>query len=172
VDNLPIADENNPDDIEWMFTYLPLSDSLPLQVQPKARKEWAALFKAYGVRWHPELATKKLRHVGRGVGHDLDGLMKVLDVSAPDPEPIRVPDPEVMTESEQAFLVERLRYLGRMPAPVHRVPVGERLNPSKHEASVVLGYLMGCDDVEKRRVIAAEMTGLARQEILEKYRGV
>ncbi|QIS21252.1 phage gene 29 protein family protein [Nocardia terpenica] len=172
MDNLPVADESNPDDIEWMFTHLPLSDSLPLQVQPKARKEWAQLFTAYGVRWHPELATKKLRHVGRGGAHDLNGLRVVLDVNDPDPEPIRVPDPEEMTHAEQAFMAERLRYLGRMPAPPHRVPAGERMDPAKHEAAVVLGYLMGCDEVEKRRVIAAEMTGLAREEILEKYRGV
>lgn len=172
MSSFPIADEANPNEIEWAFVCLPLSNTLPLMPQPKARKEWAELFLALGFRWHPELATKKIRPVGRGMDHSMNGLTRVLDMEEPDPEPINVPDPEEMTAAELAFTLDRLAYMGRVPQAAPEVPAGERMDPTQHEPATVLGYLMAADDTEKRRVIAAEWAGAARAEILDNYKGV
>lgn len=175
---LETCDQSNPKEaFQWAFVSLPFQGSTPLLVQPEVRPEWSQLFWDLGFRHHPELMTKKLRHPYRGQQHALNGGVKVVDIDDDGPDPVEIPDPAEFTAHEQQLMIERMRQLGRLPEKnpeVDRASVegGELFNPADHTPSTVNGYLMACSPAEKRRVIAAEMTGKQRDQILRKHRGV
>ncbi|WP_280485349.1 phage gene 29 protein family protein [Nocardia cyriacigeorgica] len=176
---LPTQDNCNPDDpkeaFQWAFVALPFEGSTPFIVQPEAREEWSEMFHKLGFRHHPELQTHKIRPPWRGQQHALNATMEVVPVDEPDPTPVVVPDMSQYTLHEQAFVREQLRHLDRQGSDdtdKASVVQGELFNPSDHSVSFVLGYLMNASDAERRRVIAAEMTGKKRDGILRRYKGI
>lgn len=122
----------------------------------------------------------KLLKANRGPDHTINGLSGWVGIDEPEPEPVIIPDVGVYTRYEQEIIKEQLRYHGVVKdeepkTPTARVNLGPLFDPSEHTPSTVNGYLMGCDsqgnDAEIRRVIAAEMAGKHRQQILRKWPG-
>lgn len=173
--------EVDPKEIyQWALTALPFAGSTPLLIQPEARAQWSELLWNLGFRHHPELQTKKIRAPHRGQQHALNGAVQVVDINDPDPDPVTIPDPLAYTPHEQAVMAERLYHGGMLG---DRVPAyrqhefaeeesGDAFNPADHSPSTVNGYLMAAKPAERRRVIAAEMTGKCRDQILRKWKGV
>lgn len=176
----PEGEEPDPTQIfQWAFVALPFSGSTPLIVQPQVRPEWSKLFWDMGFRHHPELQTKKVRAPFRGPKHALNGSVQIVDMDDDGPGNVVLPDPEEYTQFEQQALAERLYFAGALkdviPAGHEQtasVDTGELFNPADHTPSTVNGYLMAASPAERRRVIAAEMTGKCRTSILNKHRGV
>lgn len=172
------GEEPDPREVfQWAFVSLPFAGSTPLIVQDAVRPEWSQLFWDLGFRHHPELQTKKIRPPHRGQQHSLNGSVLVVDVDDPDPDPVVIQDPAALTAFEQEIQLERYRQLGRIPEPNPVVEGAEELSgdlfdPADHTPSTVNGYLMAAQPVERRRVIAAEMTGKKRDQILRKWRDV
>lgn len=166
---------------EWAFTSLPFKGSTPLMVHPEARGEWSQLFWDLGFRHHPELQTKKLRSPYRGQHHALNGSVQVVDIDEPDHPPVVIPDVDEYTPTEQELIAEQLRHRGFLqtqaaePAKA-QVVSGPKFDPGAHSPSAVNGYLMGMEAAgnkgEMRRVIAAEMVGKKRDQVLRKWPGV
>ncbi|WP_407107870.1 DUF2744 domain-containing protein [Rhodococcus aetherivorans] len=122
---------------------------------------------------------KRFRPPHRGQQHVLNASGAWVDVDAEDPEPVRVPDPAEYTPHEQAVMAERMYHTGVLKRPEPQVDTardGTLFEPSEHSPSVVNAYLEYCagGDSERRRVLAAEMTGKKRQQILRnpKWRGL
>jgi len=123
----------------------------------------------------------KLLKPNRGPNHTLNGATGWVDVDEPEPEPVVIDDLSLRTRYEQEIYAEQLRYHGVIPAEepkekTARVNLGPLFDPAEHTPSTVNGYLMGCEaqgnDAEIRRVIAAEMAGKHRDQILRKWPGV
>jgi hypothetical protein len=124
----------------------------------------------------PEMKLK-LRMPYRGQQHATNGLLKWVDLDDEDPEPVMIQDPAELTVHEQMVQVERLRFTGAIKDPEPEVVAAQVVNrplfdPSEHTPSYVNGYLAGQSELEIRRVIAAEMCGKARDQILRKHKGV
>ena len=124
---------------------------------------------------------KRFRAPYRGQQHALNGSGEWVDMDAEDPEPFAVPDPAAHTPHEQAAMAERMYYTGALKRPepvVDKASVGTArpiFNPSEHTPNAVNTYLEYCaNDVERRRVIAAEMNGKKRGQILRnpKWKGM
>jgi hypothetical protein len=176
---LPTLETCNQDDpkdaFQWAFVNLPFAGSTPLLVQPEVRPQWSQLFHDLGFRHHPELQVKKLRHPYRGQQHALNGSVQVVDMDDPDPDPVNIPDPLEYTQHEQQVMLERIehgRRSGERAKPEGASVDREQFNPSDHTCSTVNGYLMACSPAEGRRVVAAEMVGKARDQILRKNKGL
>lgn len=168
------CDQEKPEEaFQWALTAFPFTGSTPLLIDPHVRPEWSKLLWDLGFRHHPELQTKKVRPPLRGQQHVLNGMIEVADVDAPEPPDIVIQDPELLARHEQEVVAEKLRYLGVVkdapeahPLQKARVKTGPLFNPAEHSPSTVKGYLMGQDEREIRRVLAAEMRGKARPQIL------
>jgi len=179
---------------QWALVALPFFGTTPHTVEPQLRPEWSKHFDDLGYVWAPRLAELadengnihvsqlptqklKLRAPHRGQQHVLNNSSAWVDVNDPDPDPVMLPDMSAFTRHEQEVVAEQLRYHGvvreDMPEPeVAEVVSTPAFDPSEHSPSTVNGYLMGVADAEKRRVVALEMTGKARDQILRKWRGV
>jgi hypothetical protein len=176
----PTVETCNQDDpreaFQWAFVALPFEGSTPFLIQPEARADWSQLFHDLGFRHHPELQVKKVRPPLRGGVHALNPAMKVVPVDDPDPPEMTAPNMADYTAHEQAIMAEQLRHLenqGARPDRADKASVVEPLfNPSDHSVSFVLGYLHHASDAERRRVIAAEMTGKNRDGIRRRYPGI
>ncbi|MFE7717479.1 DUF2744 domain-containing protein [Nocardia rhizosphaerihabitans] len=159
----------------WAFGALPFYGSTPLLVQDEAQAQWSQLFWDMGFRHFPELQTVKVRAANRGQQHSLNGAVEIVDIAADDLDPMVIPDPLAYTAHEQAVMAERLYHGGMIgdrvpkwhPDAQASVSSGTPFNPSDHTVSAVNGYLLApIPDAEKRRVMAAEMTGKKRDGIL------
>ncbi|MFE2997934.1 DUF2744 domain-containing protein [Nocardia sp. NPDC059246] len=177
----PEGEEPDPNKIFQCFLgYIPFAGSTPIILSEEARGELSEILWGFGLRHHPELQTKKLRMPYRGQQHYLNGAAHVVDIDDPDPEPVMIPDPLDYTPHEQAVIAERLYHAGMLG---DRVPAyrehefaeeesGDLFEPADHSPSTVNGYLMAARPAERRRVIAAEMTGKQRDQIIRKWPGV
>ncbi|CAM4133734.1 DUF2744 domain-containing protein [Nocardia ninae] len=171
------CDQGKPEDaFQWAFVALPFEGSTPFMIQPEARKEWSQLFWDLGFRHFPELQTRKVRPPIRGGTHTLNPSVTVVDVNDPDPEEFKGPDMSAYTVHEQAIVAEQLRHLqnqgDRPDVDETASVVADQFNPADHSVSYVLGYLHHATDFERRRVIAAEMTGKRRDGIMRRYKGI
>ncbi|MGY1896207.1 phage gene 29 protein family protein [Nocardia gipuzkoensis] len=174
---LASCDQSDPKEaFQWAFVALPFEGSTPFMIQPEARAEWSQLFHDLGFRHHPELQTKKVRPPIRGGKHTLNPGVAVVKVTEPDPEEFKVPDMSDYSTHEQAIMAEQLRHLqnqgDRPDRDAEASVVAEQFNPSDHSVSYVLGYMHHASDFERRRVVAAEMTGKRRDGILRRYKGI
>lgn len=176
------GEDPNPRKIfKWVFGCLPFKGSTPLLVQDEATEQWSEILWNLGFRQHPELQTHKYRMPWRGQQHPLNGAVSLVDINHPDPEPPTIPNVAEYTPHEQAVIAEQL-YQAKMigdRVPKHRK--GEfaeessnepPFNPADHSPSTVNGYLMAAQPAERRRVVAAEMIGKQRDQILRKWPGV
>ncbi|QIS16504.1 phage gene 29 protein family protein [Nocardia arthritidis] len=177
----PEGQEPDPKVIyQWALAAIPFHGSTPLILQEEARAQLSELLWNLGFEHNPEKQTKKIRAPWRGQQHYLNGAIEVVDVNDPEPDPVTIPDPLAYTAHEQAVMAERLYHTGMLG---DRVPAyrehefaeeesGAPFDPAEHSPSTVNGYLMAAKPPERRRVIAAEMVGKQRDQILRKWRGV
>ncbi|WP_431941684.1 phage gene 29 protein family protein [Nocardia grenadensis] len=174
------GEEPDPREIfQWALTALPFSGATPLIVQPQIRPEWSELFWKLGFRHHPELQTHRVDPPPRGQQTVLNGAVSVVEKDAPKQDLVKIPDPLKYTPHEQAVMAERLYWAGalRDKVPQSEATAAEEgsmdeFNPADHSPSTVNGYLMAAKPAERRRVVAAEMTGKRRDQILRKWADV
>lgn len=111
----------------------------------------------------------KLLPPHRGQQHPMNATMRWAPVDEEEPAPVVIPDVSAYTPHEQVVIAEQLYHSGviKPPTPERDTAQVERtFNPADYTPSEVRGYLLGSDDRERRRVLALEMTGKARQQIL------
>lgn len=161
---------------QWAFQSLPFAGSTPLLVQPEVRPEWSELFWDLGFRHHPELQTKRIVAPIMGQRNAMNGAVMVVDRDDPDPTPEVIQDPATLTAEARELQLNEYRKLGLIPPwdrPVEGAEVvcGPLFDPSEHQPATVNGYLMGASEVERRRVVAAEMAGKNRGRILSNWKG-
>lgn len=118
--------------------------------------------------------VKKLRLPSMGQHHTLNNTSSWVDMDEPDAVAMVAQDMDVFTtEQNQAHFDQLLEKGFRPPEPelgpaeasvVTDPP--KTFDPSHHSPSVVVGYLLGQDDTERRRVVAAEMRGKRREKIV------
>ncbi|NKR48801.1 DUF2744 domain-containing protein [Rhodococcus hoagii] len=141
----------------------------------------AALADENGMIHVDQLPVPRLKLVPpyRGPQHPMNATMRWVDVDEPEPEPVMIPDvsAKVHTREEQEIIAEQLYHDGVIPRPetaVETASVERTFNPSDYTPSEVRGYLIGADDRERARVLALEMTGKARPQILNdpRWRGL
>lgn len=181
------CDQDDPREAhQWVFSAgLPFHGSTPLIIHEEVWPEWSELFSDYGLVHAPSLARladedgnihvsklpvqSKFPHAPRkGPEHYLNPAAHVSD-NDDEPGPVPLPDPLSFTREQQEAMVERLRYAGVLPEdtpPVDTAMVEKTFNPSDHTPPVVVGYLLGQPDHERRRVLSAEMRGKKRAKIL------
>lgn len=172
---------------QWLFVDLPFGHNQPYTPDHRMLPDWSErvtdagyvhidnlkkLAGDGGLIHIDQLPEQKIRYRPpyRGQQHTLNhGSWVAMD--SEDPAPFTVPDPALHTVHEQEAMAERLYHTGVLKrhedkpetASVGRAP----FNPSDHTPSSVNTYLEYCaDDHERRRVLAAEMTGKHRQQIL------
>lgn len=172
------CDQDNPKEaFQWAFGALPFAGSTPMMVDPNARPEWSQLFWDLGFRHHPELQTRRIAPPHRGPEHALNPGVMIVDKDAPNPDPVAIQHPSSLNQYEQDIQLEEYRHMGRIPEVVKEPPSAEvyagagGFNPADHTPSVVNGYLMGVSLGERRRVLASEMAGKKRDQILRKWPG-
>jgi hypothetical protein len=171
----------NPDDPEvvnqWALVAIKLVGSEAFTPDEESRRWLSKHLHDLGFRHHPELCEKKLRTPPRGPQHVLNNLSTWVGLDEPEPEPLVIPDVSAYTVHEQEIIAEQLRYTGVVPTPTPE-PDGlaeaaaAPFDPSDHSPSTVNGYLMAAGDAERRRVVALEMVGKRRDQILRKWPAV
>lgn len=116
--------------------------------------------------------VKKLQPPPAGQAHTLNNTSQWVDMDAPDPGPIAVADMSQFTVEQNIKHVEQLRNMGvpgvipdiQEPGPSGARVVGKEFDPAAHGPAVVIGYLLGQDDAERKRVLAAELRGGRRSK--------
>lgn len=159
---------------QWALVGLPFHGQTPFTIEEALRPQWSQQLEDLGYVHDPSRMKKKFRPPHRGQQHTLNGAGYWVDIDDPDPEPAMIPDvsSNVRTRHEQEHIAQQLRDEGviheQKSAPdVAGVISADPFNPRDHTASAVNGYLMAPISIgEKRRVLAAEMTGKKRQGIL------
>ncbi|WP_418345278.1 phage gene 29 protein family protein [Rhodococcus pyridinivorans] len=174
---------------QWVFVELPFAENQPHTPDTRLLPLWSQRLDDAGYRHVDQIRAlanedgfihvdqlpeqrKRFRPPHRGQQHVLNASGVWVDMNAKDPEPVAIPDPAEFTPHEQAVMRERMYHTGVLKRPepaVDKASVGKArnlFNPSDYSPSMVNGYLMGVDDTERRRVLAAEMTGKKRQQIL------
>lgn len=197
---LPLQSICNQDDPkqahQWVFVELPFAENQPYTPDVRLLPQWSqrlddagyrhvdqirALADENGMIHVDQLPAQRMRFrpPHRGQQHTLNMSGVWVGVDDPDPEPVTIPDMELHTPHEQAVVAEQLYHTGVLKRPVpepDKATVGRApFNPSEHTPSSVNTYLEYCaDDAERRRVLAAEMTGKKRQQILRnpKWKGL
>ncbi|MDG3012139.1 DUF2744 domain-containing protein [Rhodococcus sp. D2-41] len=117
----------------------------------------------------------KFRAPYRGQQHTLNGSAAWVPVDDDDPSPVSIPNMDDYTPHEQEVVAEQLRYTGvvKDKPPVADVAAvagaRELFQPGDHSPSTVNGYLMAAGEQERRRVLAVEMTGKHRDQILRRW---
>ena len=178
---------------QWALVALPFHGSTPFPIEDALRPQWSKHLDDLGYVWGPGLAELadengnihvsqlpvqkiKFRPPFRGQQHTLNNSGAWVPIDDPDLDPVVLPDVSAYTRHEQEVIAEQLRQEGVIHEEKALVDVAEAVtpafDPSEHSPSTVNGYLMGVADAEKRRVVALEMTGKARDQILRKWRGV
>lgn len=170
--------EPNPEQIfQWFLTALPFAGATPFIIQPELRGEWSQYFWDLGLRHHPELQTKRIVPPIRGQRNSMNAAVAVVGVDDPDPSPEVIQDPATLTREAQELQLNEYRKLGRLPevrpsVEGAEVLAGPLFDPAEHSPSTVNGYLMAASEFERRRVVAAEMVGKKRDQVLRKWKGV
>ena len=178
---------------QFVFVALPFHGQTPYTVEDALLPQWSKRLDDVGFVWAPRLAELadengnihvsqlpspkiKFRAPFRGQQNSYNNSGVWVDINDTDPDPVVLPDVTTYTRHEQEVIVEQLRQEGVIHEEKALVDVAEAVtpafDPSEHSPSTVNGYLMGVADAEKRRVVALEMTGKARDQILRKWRGV
>lgn len=183
---IPTRDNCNPDDpyeaFQWLFVALPFVGDQTFTPQDDILRQWSKRMADLGFEQpDPAKAKIKLRPARRGPEHTLNGLSDWVSVDEPDPEPVIIPDVGLYTRSEQEIIAEQLRYHGVVKDEPRQESTArayslDQFDPSDATPSEVNGYLKGIASQgnweEMQRVIAAEMTGKKRDQILRKWPGV
>lgn len=181
---IPTRDNCNPDDpyekFQWVFVALPFVGDQQFTPQDDILRRWSKRLVDLGFEMpEPDKATIKLRPANRGPQHTLNGLSDWVSVDEPDPEPVVIPDVGLYTRNEQEVIAEQLRYHGVVkdeepPKSQARAYSLEQFNPADYSPSTVKGYLLAASPEEQQRVMAAEMTGKRRDQILNdpRFRGL
>lgn len=118
--------------------------------------------------------TKKVRLPAMGQHHTLNNTSTIVDVDEPDAVAMVAQDMDVFTAEQNRVHFEQLLAKGFKapepePGPAEASVVTDMpkdFDPTAHTPSVVIGYLLGQDDTERRRVLAAELRGAHREKIL------
>lgn len=116
----------------------------------------------------------KLKLPPIGQHHTLNNTSTWVGMDEPDSAPMVSQDMTVFTAEQNRDHVRQLQEMNIIPTPAEPGPgtasvvteVPKTFDPSAHSPSVVVGYLLGQDDTERRRVVAAEMRGKRREKIL------
>jgi hypothetical protein len=117
--------------------------------------------------------TKKYILPPMGQHHTLNGSGRWGDMDEPDSAPMVAQDMDVYTTEQNRAHFDQLYYDKKFrpyeepagPAEASVVTdLPKTFNPNDHAPSVVIGYLMGQDDTERRRVVAAEMRGSRKSD--------
>jgi len=199
---IPTWENVNPDDpaeaLQPALVALPFVGDQTFTPQDDILQKWSKRFTDVGLVYGPHLAkladengnihvsqlpqpSIKLRAARRGPQHTLNGLSDWVPVDTPDDEPVVIPDVGLYTRAEQEVIAEQLRYHNviqdeELPRSNARTYSLSQFDPSAASPSEVNGYLKGVQSQgnvgEMRRVIAAEMTGKKRDQILRKWPGV
>lgn len=183
---IPTRDNCDPNDpyeaFQWLFVALPFVGDQTFTPQDSILREWSKRMVDLGLEQpDPARAKVKLRPATRGQKHTLNGLSAWVPIDEPDADPVIIPDVGLYTRNEQEIIAEQLRYHGVIDDPKPEVKKArayslDQFDPAEHTPSTVNGYLMGCEaqgnQGEIRRVIASEMVGKKRDQILRKWRGV
>lgn len=116
--------------------------------------------------------VKKMRLPSMGQHHTLNNTSSWVDMDEPDAVAMVAQDMDVFTTEQNQVHFQQLVEKGfKVPEPesgpaeasvVTDLP--KTFNPNDHAPSVVVGYLMGQDDTERRRVVAAEMRGSRKSD--------
>ena len=109
--------------------------------------------------------VKKLRLPPMGQHHTLNNTSDWVDMSEPDAVAMVAQDMDAFTTEQNRNHFDQLLDKGfRPPDEVDgpgtasvEVDPPKTFNPSEHSPSIVIGYLLGQDDAERRRVLALEM---------------
>lgn len=118
--------------------------------------------------------VKKLKLPPVGQHHTLNNTSSWVGMDEPDAAPMVSQDMTVFTAEQNRDHVRQLQEMNLIPtvaepgpseASVVTEPV-KSFDPGAHSPSVVVGYLMGQDDTERRRVLAAELRRKHREKIL------
>ncbi|MCK8671012.1 DUF2744 domain-containing protein [Rhodococcus sp. HM1] len=192
------CDQNDPRTAhQWLFVDLPFGENQPHTPDLRLLPSWSqrvddagyrhvdqirALADENGMIHVDQLPQQRKRHRPpyRGQQHAMNASHWV-DMDDENPEPFAIPDPALYTPHEQAAIVERMYYTGvlkRAEPEVDKASVGKArpiFNPADHTPNAVNTYLEYCaNDAERRRVIAAEMNGKKRGQILRnpKWKGM
>lgn len=191
------CDPNDPkDSLRFLASALPNLGGVAYTPHQDIQEAWSERWTAMGVTTGPRIAaladengmvhvsqlpvpTIKLRLPHSGQPHPMNGLLEWVPVDEPDVAPIRLPSADEMDVLERAVMAEDLRRVGAIPTPEPEIVTAEvvhlnAFNPDEHIPSTVIGYLIGADVGERRRVLAAEMRGKNRNKILndERWRGL
>ncbi|MGV9744584.1 phage gene 29 protein family protein [Rhodococcus zopfii] len=192
------CDRNEPTQkFQFMFVALPFIGDTPFTPQDELLEKWSKRADDIGMAYGPHLAELadengmihvsqlpqpkiKLLKPNRGPDHTLN-VTGWVGIDEPEPGPVVIPDMGPHTPHEREIVAEQLRYFGTIPTEKPALEtaqenLGPLFDPSEHTPSTVNGYLMGVqaqnNTGELRRVIAAEMAGKRRDQILRKWPGV
>lgn len=171
-DNCDQADPRTA--FKWAFVAWPFTKDQPFTPPSDLAEEWSQRLWDLGFRHDPDAQTKKIMPPHRGQQHPLNNTSYVVDKDEPDPAPMSIPNMEAHTVHEQAHVGEQLYRNGiwKRPEPeIDKASVAPTFNPGEHSPSTVHGYLMGQPEGERARVLALEMTGKCRDNILRKWKG-
>lgn len=193
------CDQNDPREAhQWLFVQIPFGPDQGHTPDLRMLPDWSQRVDDAGYRHVDQIRAladengmihvdqlpkqrKRFRAPYRGQQHGLNGSGDWVDMDAEDPAPFIVPDPERFTPHEKAAMAERLYYDGTIKRPepeVDKASVGTAkplFRPGEHTPNSVNTYLEYCaNDAERRRVIAEEMTGKRRDQILRnpKWKGL
>jgi hypothetical protein len=116
--------------------------------------------------------VKKMRLPSMGQHHTLNNTSSWVDMDEPDAVAMVAQDMDVFTTEQNQVHFQQLVEKGFKvpdpePGPAEASVVTDlpkTFNPNDHSPSVVIGYLMGQDDTERRRVVAAEMRGSRKSD--------
>lgn len=107
--------------------------------------------------------TKKLKLPPMGQHHTLNNTARWVDMDEPDEVSMVSQNMDVYTTEQNADHFDQLLDKGFRPPnqqdgpATAEVVIPKTFNPSEHSPSVVIGYLIGQDEAERRRVLALEM---------------
>jgi hypothetical protein len=181
-----------------MFVQWPFLNGQGYTPGPDAMEEWSERVDECGYVHGPSLAALadengmihvdqipkqqiKLLPPHRGQQHYLNGTSAWVGIDEPDNAPVVIPDPAEFAVHEQAIMVERLHYTGAIKDPEPEGPPVARelrpqFDPTGRTPSAVNAYIEACETMgntaEMARVVAAEMMGAHRQQILKKWPGI
>lgn len=172
---IPTRDSCNQDDprtaFKWAFVDWPFTAKQGFTPPSDLAEDWSQRLWDLGFRHDPDAQVKKLIPPHRGQQHPLNNTSRWVGMDEPEPDPVVIPDVSsaVRTRHEQEVIKEQLEYDGVIPRQVPQVDkasLAPTFQPADHAPGEVRGYLIGADDRERRRVLALEMTGKKRQQIL------
>ncbi|MHC9531692.1 phage gene 29 protein family protein [Prescottella equi] len=167
-----MCDQSDPKTaFKWALVGLPWAGPQKFTPPSDLADDWSEHLWRLGFRHHPELQELKLIPPPRGQQHPQNATMQWVGIDEPEPPPAVIPDvsSKEYTRNEQAAIAEQLYRDGVIPTPepeMDKATVERTFNPADYTPSEVRGYLIGAEDRERARVLALEMTGKARPQIL------